>query len=282
MGKVRKGVGKLVADCSQPPIVLPFVHSGMEGVMPKGARAPAVGKGIRVLVGEPVEVADLLAAAAQLGWSRDELYTAVSNRVRRPPPLLLLPPQPLLHAPACAGPLRTSARPSAPGPSADSSRCRQARPGQARPGQARPGARALSRAAPPQVGLQLRRLKAQLDGEALLDSEVDASKLTADDWSVIPALDYGSSSGGSELMPAGARAEVGEFYRLHREWLRAGCRRYVDGKAEAFREKVDRLQGRVGGAQQRMEQRVREWRGRWQGGEGAGVLRQHGLAPGWA
>lgn len=47
MGPVRKGVGKLVASCDQPPLVVPFVHSGMEQVMPRGKALPNVGKKVR-------------------------------------------------------------------------------------------------------------------------------------------------------------------------------------------------------------------------------------------
>lgn len=51
MGPVRKGVGKLVASCDQPPLVVPFVHSGMEQVMPRGKALPNVGKKVRRGVG---------------------------------------------------------------------------------------------------------------------------------------------------------------------------------------------------------------------------------------
>lgn len=51
MGPVRKGVGKLVASCEQPPLVVPFVHSGMEQVMPRGKALPTVGKKVRQSVG---------------------------------------------------------------------------------------------------------------------------------------------------------------------------------------------------------------------------------------
>jgi monolysocardiolipin acyltransferase len=44
MRPVRKGVGRLVAACSSPPLIVPFVHSGMEKVMPRGALVPKVGK----------------------------------------------------------------------------------------------------------------------------------------------------------------------------------------------------------------------------------------------
>lgn len=44
---VRKGVGWLVAAAAAqgapPPLVLPFVHSGMERVLPKGASLPKLG-----------------------------------------------------------------------------------------------------------------------------------------------------------------------------------------------------------------------------------------------
>jgi hypothetical protein len=60
---------------------VPFVHSGMHEVMPRGALLPRAGREVRVLVGEPVEVADLLAAARREGWPEDDLYRAVSARV---------------------------------------------------------------------------------------------------------------------------------------------------------------------------------------------------------
>ncbi|GBF99938.1 hypothetical protein Rsub_12631 [Raphidocelis subcapitata] len=95
IGPARKGVGRLVAACAAPragggdpsappplpPMVVPIVHSGMQEVMPRGALVPRIGKAVRVAVGPPVEVADLLAAAQAQGWAEDELYQAVAARV---------------------------------------------------------------------------------------------------------------------------------------------------------------------------------------------------------
>ncbi|GLC44447.1 hypothetical protein PLESTB_000468800 [Pleodorina starrii] len=84
LGSVRKGVGRLVASVppgGPPPLVVPFVHRGMEAVMPRGAVLPAVGQQIDVLVGDPIPVADLLAAARSEGWPADRLHTAVAARV---------------------------------------------------------------------------------------------------------------------------------------------------------------------------------------------------------
>ncbi|GIL73060.1 hypothetical protein Vretimale_4674 [Volvox reticuliferus] len=84
MGSVRKGIGRLVASLpadAPAPMVVPFVHRGMEDVMPRGAVLPAVGQQIDVLVGEPIAVADLLSAARAEGWPADRLHTAVAARV---------------------------------------------------------------------------------------------------------------------------------------------------------------------------------------------------------
>jgi monolysocardiolipin acyltransferase len=48
MGPVRKGVGRLVAACAEAqPVIVPFVHSGMEEVLPKGSLLPKANKEVR-------------------------------------------------------------------------------------------------------------------------------------------------------------------------------------------------------------------------------------------
>jgi monolysocardiolipin acyltransferase len=43
MQPVRKGVGRLVAACAAAdPVIVPFVHSGMREVLPKGSLLPKV------------------------------------------------------------------------------------------------------------------------------------------------------------------------------------------------------------------------------------------------
>ncbi|KIZ00923.1 putative lysophosphatidylcholineacyltransferase [Monoraphidium neglectum] len=91
IGPARKGVGRLVAACStggdgaaappRAPLVVPFVHSGMQELMPRGALLPRAGKEVRVLVGEPIEVQDLLTSASREAWPDDELYKRIAARV---------------------------------------------------------------------------------------------------------------------------------------------------------------------------------------------------------
>ena len=61
--------------------MVPFVHSGMENVIPKGSALPAAGQLVSVLVGPPVPVADLLSAAAPGNWPEERLYAAIAERV---------------------------------------------------------------------------------------------------------------------------------------------------------------------------------------------------------
>ena len=43
----REGIGKLVANCDQLPVVIPFVHSGMQTVMPSGSFVPKLGNKVQ-------------------------------------------------------------------------------------------------------------------------------------------------------------------------------------------------------------------------------------------
>ena len=47
LGQVRAGVGRLVAACEAPPLVLPIMHAGMERVMPRGSSLPVPGQEVR-------------------------------------------------------------------------------------------------------------------------------------------------------------------------------------------------------------------------------------------
>lgn len=82
----RRGVGWLAATAAAapaapPPLILPWVHSGMGEVVPRGAAVPRVGQTVRILVGEPVEIGDLVAAAAAQGWRPRDLHAAIADRV---------------------------------------------------------------------------------------------------------------------------------------------------------------------------------------------------------
>lgn len=61
--------------------MVPWVHSGMDAVIPVGSKLPLPGARVAILVGEPIEVGDLLEAARKLGWPQERLYCAIAERV---------------------------------------------------------------------------------------------------------------------------------------------------------------------------------------------------------
>lgn len=81
MGSIKRGIGRLVLDADNLPIVIPFVHTGMQDIMPVGAKLPRIGKTVTVLVGDPIEFDDLLAAGEKENMPRGKLYDAVSTRI---------------------------------------------------------------------------------------------------------------------------------------------------------------------------------------------------------
>ncbi|ONI04415.1 hypothetical protein PRUPE_6G320700 [Prunus persica] len=81
MGSSKRGVGRLVLDADNIPMVVPFVHSGMQDIMPIGASIPRIGKTVTVVIGDPIYFDDLLNCEGAKHVSRGKLYDAVSSRI---------------------------------------------------------------------------------------------------------------------------------------------------------------------------------------------------------
>ncbi|XP_068318498.1 uncharacterized protein [Pyrus communis] len=81
MGSSKRGVGRLVLDADNIPMVVPFVHSGMQDIMPIGASIPRIGNMVTVVIGDPIYFDDLLNSEGAKHVSRGKLYDAVSSRI---------------------------------------------------------------------------------------------------------------------------------------------------------------------------------------------------------
>jgi monolysocardiolipin acyltransferase len=112
LGEFKFGVGKLVAHCSTSPIVVPFYHRGMDGVVPekvlkdkktKKASTPASmvprrGNNIRLYVGEPLDFTEKVQKFKQAhpealaSWRSTmesiALYEDITNDIRSAVPKL--------------------------------------------------------------------------------------------------------------------------------------------------------------------------------------------------
>ncbi|CAM0884564.1 unnamed protein product [Alopecurus aequalis] len=79
----KRGVGRLVMDADSLPVVVPFVHTGMQDIMPVGKRIPRTGKQVIVVVGDPINFDDLIADNNDdtQHTSRGVLYDKASERI---------------------------------------------------------------------------------------------------------------------------------------------------------------------------------------------------------
>ncbi|CAN1858534.1 tafazzin [Linum perenne] len=82
MGSIKRGVGRLILDSDTLPIVVPFVHTGMQEIMPIGSSLPKIGKTVTVLVGDPIYLDDLANTELEReDLLRGKLYDAVATRI---------------------------------------------------------------------------------------------------------------------------------------------------------------------------------------------------------
>ncbi|BBN00060.1 monolysocardiolipin acyltransferase [Marchantia polymorpha subsp. ruderalis] len=79
----KRGVGRLVLDAKSLPLVVPFIHSGMEDVMPIGQKHFSMGKKVTVIVGDPIELDDLVQKHSEEGLPKAVLYDAIALRIEK-------------------------------------------------------------------------------------------------------------------------------------------------------------------------------------------------------
>eukprot|EP01119_Soliformovum_irregulare_P004532 TRINITY_DN1556_c0_g1_i2.p1 TRINITY_DN1556_c0_g1~~TRINITY_DN1556_c0_g1_i2.p1 ORF type:complete len:191 (-),score=34.13 TRINITY_DN1556_c0_g1_i2:18-590(-) len=86
MHALRWGIGKLVAEAKRTPIVLPFYHTGFEKIMPeKKIYIPRpFGKTLGIMVGEPIDLADMVQSYVDRGVARDDpmLRIEITNQIQ--------------------------------------------------------------------------------------------------------------------------------------------------------------------------------------------------------
>ncbi|CAG9466934.1 unnamed protein product [Pedinophyceae sp. YPF-701] len=65
------------------PLVVPFYHSGMGDVMPLWSKFPSVGHDVRVAVGAPIEMDDVLCKCARKGGSTPDVWMEIASRIEQ-------------------------------------------------------------------------------------------------------------------------------------------------------------------------------------------------------
>jgi monolysocardiolipin acyltransferase len=83
MNPLKLGLGSVLCDIADAsPVVLPFHHRGMEQAMAVKHATPRVNKRVHILVGEPIQMADLLARCRQKGVDQKQLARDMMERIQ--------------------------------------------------------------------------------------------------------------------------------------------------------------------------------------------------------
>ncbi|XP_057296350.1 tafazzin-like [Hydractinia symbiolongicarpus] len=82
--RLKWGVGRMISECTKPPIVLPFYHTGMNDFLPTSKPyIPRFGKDITVCIGEPINYTNILKRCQQQDCSQMELRKSLTDLVEQ-------------------------------------------------------------------------------------------------------------------------------------------------------------------------------------------------------
>jgi len=81
--RMKWGIGRLIYDSNVTPIVLPFYHIGMNEILPNyKPYIPRVGKRVTVLIGEPLQLGNLISQLREENASPEHARKIITDRIQ--------------------------------------------------------------------------------------------------------------------------------------------------------------------------------------------------------
>lgn len=85
MGAFKWGIGKIICDSiregQQLPLILPFFHSGLANILPKGSMIPRPGNAVTINVGSLIDVSDLAPKCNCEGKELQQAWREITSRI---------------------------------------------------------------------------------------------------------------------------------------------------------------------------------------------------------
>lgn len=80
---LRWGIGRLIMESKEPPIVMCFWHKGLELVVPESSRLkyPRLGKRVYMGFGEPINTAKIIKEAQERGLDEIKCRIFITNKM---------------------------------------------------------------------------------------------------------------------------------------------------------------------------------------------------------
>ncbi|XP_039273308.1 tafazzin-like [Styela clava] len=81
--RLKWGVGRLVSECEQSVIVLPFYHVGMDDILPnRRPYIPRVGKKVTILIGSPMVFDSHIDTWKKMGWTKENIRKEITDKIQ--------------------------------------------------------------------------------------------------------------------------------------------------------------------------------------------------------
>ncbi|XP_064632777.1 tafazzin-like isoform X2 [Lineus longissimus] len=80
--RFKWGVGRLIAECKNLPLVIPFWHIGMDDILPNYQYMPKIGKKVTVYVGQPIDFREQLRNLRESKKTAIEIRKQITDRIQ--------------------------------------------------------------------------------------------------------------------------------------------------------------------------------------------------------
>ena len=82
--RLKWGIGRLVSECKQLPIIVPIYHLGMDSILPNvKPYIPRIGNKVTVVIGKPLDLTKTIQDLENRNANSEESRLIITNQVQK-------------------------------------------------------------------------------------------------------------------------------------------------------------------------------------------------------